>query len=186
MTVDPDDPGDKPSFIPADHLAAIGRIVNVWAALEFEIDRTTWRLAVVPNMVGACMTAQMLSIQPKMRALIALAELRGLGRETIAKLNRFNSKDIGGLQEGRNRAVHDTRVIHAHSGVNRLQVTAQGTLVFGFNPEPVAELHITRKKIEAVLRKFQGMRDNLIAELATLPENSGRELLDIHSHGPAD
>ena len=47
MSVDPEDPLDKPSFIPTDHLAAVGRIANAWAALELAIDRVTWSLAKV-------------------------------------------------------------------------------------------------------------------------------------------
>lgn len=182
MTADPDDPEDIASFIPGDRLAAIGRIANAWAALEFAVDQTSWQLAGVPHMVGACLTAQMFAMQPKFRALVALAELRGLSQSTINKLNQFNAKRISGLQESRNRSVHDTRMIHQESGeVKRLQITAQGPLIFGFQPEPMAEIHKTRKRIEASIRDFQILRKALLAEFRALPDRSGRQLLDMKS-----
>ncbi|WP_372785807.1 hypothetical protein [Phenylobacterium sp.] len=185
MTADPDDPDDKPSFLPADHLAAIGRIANAWAYLEFAIDNTTWQLAGVPDMVGACMTAQMFSIQPKMRALISLAELRGISAATLSRLRKFNGDRIGGLQEARNRSVHDTRVMHTRTGkVTRLQVTAHGPLVFGFQFEPIAELHKIRKRVEQAVQEYLGLRDELLAEFRALPEKSGRQLDNIRpGHG---
>lgn len=187
MTADPDDPTDEPSFIPVGHLAAVGRLANAWAYLEFAVDKATWALAGVPDMVGACMTAQMLSIQPKFRALIAVAELRGLSAPTIKDLRRFQQDRIGGLQEGRNRAVHDTRVIHrATGGVSRLQITAQGPLVFDFQPEPVSELHATRKKIEALTRDFIQLREAVLSEYRALPADAGRQLLDIRPGGAGE
>lgn len=181
MTADLDDPDDRASFIPAAHLAAIGRIANAWATLEFSVDQVTWRVAGLSQMYGACLTAQMFSIQPKLRALIAVLELRGISSSTLARFNSFNGKDISPLQEKRNRAVHDARLIHAATGsVERLQITAQGALIFGFQPEPVKELHATRKRIEAAIRKFFTLRDEMFAELATLPETSARPQIGIY------
>lgn len=180
MSIDPDDPNDEASFIPTEHLAAIGRIANAWSALEFAIDSTTWQLAMVPDMVGACMTAQMLSISSKMGALVALAELRGLSKASLDKLNKFTGGRISVLQEARNRTVHDTRMIHQGTDeVTRLQITARGPLVFGFQPEPTSNLHKTRKKIEKVIRDYYVLRDELLNEYNSLPEKSGRQLLDI-------
>ena len=182
MTADPDDPEDNASFIPADHLAAVGRIANAWASLEFVVDQTTWGLAAIPHMVGACMTAQLLSIQPKFNALIALAQLRGLSTETVNRLKKFQSVRIGRLQQGRNRAVHDVRVLHNATGeIKRLQITAQGPLVFEFQPEPISDLHKLRKKIEAAIRDCSTLRDDVLAEFRALPDKSGRPLFDIQA-----
>ena len=184
MSVDPEDPLDKPSFIPTDHLAAVGRIANAWAALELAIDRVTWSLAKVPDMYGACMTAQMLSINSKWGAMMALSELRGVSENTIKKWKTFKSKKISPMQERRNRVVHDTRMIKDETQqIERLQITAQGDLIFGFQEETMRSLHATRKDIEALIYEFQKMRDDLAIELQTLPEKSPRQLFRI-SHNP--
>ncbi|MGZ3274638.1 MAG: hypothetical protein ACXU82_16180 [Caulobacteraceae bacterium] len=181
-----DDADDKPSFIPAEHLAAVGRIANAWAAFEFSIDSATWRLAKVPDMVGACMTAQMFSAQAKFKAFLALAELYGVSDATLKAFRAFNEGEVSGLQEKRNRAVHDYRLINKPTKkVVRLQITAQKVLVFGFHPEPFAELDRTRKQIEALVRKFQKLRDALYAEIDSLPKKAGRPLYDIRPHSPA-
>ena len=177
---DPTDPNDKPSFIPDEYLMAVGRIANAWAHLEFAVDRATWQLADVPHMVGACMTAQMFSMPTKMKALISLAELRGLSADTLSALRKFNSAKLAPLQEARNRHVHDTRLVHQSSGeVARLQITAKNELVFGFQHEPIAEMHKVRKRIEGLIEEFHVMRDKLFAEFAALPKDSGRRLLNL-------
>src|SRR5689334_261275 len=145
-----DNPSDRPSddyFIPLDHLAVIGRIANAWATFEFTIDRTTWRLADLPDMYGACLTAQMSSAHIKMRGLLALMELRGLSAKTLAAWKKFHSETISGLQERRNRTVHDVRMKAPDGEPARLQITAQGPLVFGFQPEPTADLKDTLGRI---------------------------------------
>lgn len=174
------DEAEPPYFITDEHLAVIGRIANAWSAMEFTVDETSWRLAKVPAMIGACMTAQMLAMGAKMRALIALCELRGISEDTLKKLRQFNGNKIAPLQERRNRTVHDYRLRNNATGeAVRLQITAQGPLVFDFHPEPTKDLEETRRKIEAALREFILLRDALIAEFAALPDTAGRQLLDI-------
>jgi hypothetical protein len=61
--------------------------------------------------LGACMTAQMISIHPRLKAFIALVEIRGGSETALKELNIF-SGSAGGLAEKRNRMVHDPRAVH--------------------------------------------------------------------------
>lgn len=161
---------DDPSFVPQSHLAEVGRVANAWAALEFSVDQVTWKLAGVPDMFGACLTAQMQSMHPKFRALIALAEVRGFDNAIVSELKRFASKDLAPLQDRRNRVVHDTRMVRQEDGaISRLQITAQGPLVFGFHEESLADLRATRRKIEALIHRFLELRGRILKEFQKLP-----------------
>jgi hypothetical protein len=73
-------PGENPepppaTAIPGAHYAAIGRVTDAWADLEFEIDRAMWELMGAHQTFGACVTSQIISMQPKLRALRALLHL---------------------------------------------------------------------------------------------------------------
>src|SRR5262245_32022742 len=114
----------------------IGRIANAWAQLEFEIDRGIWDLIGAPQPLTACVTSQMFSIHPRMRAFIALVEVRGGSTDTLAALKKFSDKHVSGLVEPRNRAVHDPRMLDRDTGqVHRLDVTARPKVHFGFKAE---------------------------------------------------
>jgi hypothetical protein len=61
--------------IPRSHLAAIGKVIDAWGDLEFEIDRVIWSLMGVQQPFGACVTSQLPSVYPKLSALRALLHL---------------------------------------------------------------------------------------------------------------
>lgn len=64
-------------------LEAIGYVATGWARLEHNINLAIWRLAAVEDADGACITAQIPSIVPRMRALIALVHRNGGTPETL-------------------------------------------------------------------------------------------------------
>jgi len=86
---------------------AIGKIATAWAAFEFKISNVIWRLAGIDMETGACLTAQMFTVQSRNRALLALYRLRG-GNEAFAKrLNQFFAIQVDPVSRERNRFVHD-------------------------------------------------------------------------------
>jgi len=74
--IDFDAPTDKPE-IPENHYAAIGRVAAACASLDLAIDYMIWELLGVDQLLGACVTAQFISIHPRLKALVSLAILRG-------------------------------------------------------------------------------------------------------------
>ena len=58
-------------------MEAIGYVAHHWARLEHEINQMIWALAAIVPPDGACLTAQIPSIVPRLRALIALADNNG-------------------------------------------------------------------------------------------------------------
>src|SRR4051812_46652260 len=115
MTKAPNEPEwleDRPSIIPIEYDAEVGRIARAWAHLEFNVDQVTWQLCEIPHEFSACLTAQVLHMQGKIKALIALATVRGVSDPILVELKRLNSQEISSLQSKRNRAVHDSRHIH--------------------------------------------------------------------------
>jgi hypothetical protein len=70
--------------LPNSHFAAIGKVVDAWATLEFFINKSIWELMNVEQKTGACVTAQIGSIQQRMKALTSLIALYG-GDEALIK-----------------------------------------------------------------------------------------------------
>jgi hypothetical protein len=101
---------DTPSVLPDEYAAAIGRIAETWAQFEHQIDLGIWQLSDTHQQLAACITAQLASYYPKMKALIALAEIRGASADSVKKLNSFLGSLVP-LADKRNRSVHDPRAI---------------------------------------------------------------------------
>jgi hypothetical protein len=88
------------------HLLAMGRVASRWSRLEQTLAMALWRLAGVDNKTGTCLTAQIPNSARMLDALLALANLRGAGEKPLKDIKKFAEKTLG-LQEQRNRVVHD-------------------------------------------------------------------------------
>jgi hypothetical protein len=167
------------SLIPDAHLAAVGNISSMMAQLEFQIDLGIWRIVGAPQQLTACLTAQMISPIPRLKAFIGLVEVMGGAQESIDKLNKFMA-DIGGLIEKRNRQVHDPRMVKKGTEtVARLQITAKPKVHFGFIDEDLGEIQRTSELIKAKVWEFMALRTGILNELTALHEKSPAELLEI-------
>ncbi len=163
-----------------EHLEWVGHISSHWASLEFLIDSTVWDLAKVPDKVGACITANFLSIYPKLKALIALAHLHGASEQTIKKLNRFRN-DLHPVGEKRNRAVHDYwMMLETNDGFQPVQVTitADGKPEFFFKPVSVEELKSICAEIDKKIEKFLTIRMTLESDFPSLQQRMHKPLAE--------
>ena len=126
--------------------SAIGRLVETWAQLEFHIDQAIWQVAQVEQMFGACITAQMIGVNGRLRALRSLLQVWGAPESHIDAIGKF-AGSLRGLQQRRHRVAHDPRMVNAGTGaLERLQNTADNKLVFGFEMEDTESLKETRNK----------------------------------------
>jgi hypothetical protein len=115
--------------IPQAHYAAIGRVIDAWGDLEFEIDRVIWELMGVQQPFGACVTSQVIAIQNKLRALRALLHLWDAG--ALADEVGSFAGGMHELTELRNRVVHDKRfILHPQNNVIRFEMTVSKRLTF--------------------------------------------------------
>jgi hypothetical protein len=159
--------------------AAVGRLVDKWAQLEFAIDQAIWQLANVEQMLGACITAQLIGVNGRLQALRSLLQARGASEPTIKKVGTF-AGSLSTLQNDRHRAAHDPRMVHTATGnLERLQITAKNQVVFGFQPEDVDSLSATTAQIAAKVVEFGELFTAITAELNALPDTAQPTLRKI-------
>ena len=65
-----------PEELNPDYAILIGRVASSWSAVEANINFATWAVAGIAPALGACMTAQINSLDGRLRALLALLKLR--------------------------------------------------------------------------------------------------------------
>ena len=169
-----------PYVLPDEHLIWMGRVADAWANLEFAVDQGIWHLTDGYQQLIACVTAQLISIHPRMKAFIALVEVRNGKPETVAALKKLYSGTLSGLSDRRNRTIHDPRHINKRTGeVNRLEITAKPKVHFGFIPEAVGDLKRFHAEIGDAIMLVKQLRDQAIAEIEALPEESLPTLSEI-------
>ena len=161
------------------HFAAIGRVVDTWAQLEFAIDQAIWSLMHTHQMFIACVTAQLIGTGARHRALAALIKLHGSSEKQLGEINKFFSERYH-LQIKRNRCAHDPRMIFSGSGkLERLEITADKSLTFDFQPETVESLEKIRAEIADAIEQFATMFNRIAAELNALPDKARPPLNQI-------
>lgn len=169
-------PPDEYIRIPDPHYAAMGKVADAWADLEFEIDQVIWQFLQTHQSLGACVTAQMVSIHPRMNALRSLARLWEVSEEAIAELGRFYGK-AGALADKRNRSIHDKRLIQWNTKeVVRLEVSAKNKLKFEPIPETIESLMKFAADIAELHLWFIRIKESIFAELRAFPDKPRGQL----------
>lgn len=141
----PENPEDRE--IPVSHYAAIAKANDAWCDLEFEIDRTIWKLLRTTQPLGARVTSQLISILSKIDALRSLVEYLDFGDHVRKPLRSFHGK-ISKLVARRNRMAHDKRMVEYWSNnVVRFSVSAKAELQFSPKIETEEELLKLRASI---------------------------------------
>ncbi len=162
----------SPYAVPDKHVALMGRVADTWAQLEFQIDQGIWYLAGPEQQLIACITAQLISVHPRLRAFTALVAIRGGSEQSVRDLNTFTG-NVSGLSDQRNRTVHDPRFVDKATGeVHRLEITARPKVQFGFLPEPASQLEERITRISERVFEFIELRDRIISEIDGLPPES--------------
>ncbi len=152
--------------IPDAHYAAIGRVVDAWADLEFEIDQLIWLLMNVQQPFGACVTAQLISIHPRIDALKSLVAIWEINQSIVDDLNKFYSKTISPLVPKRHRIIHDKRLTREKTQeVVRFEISAKGKLSFEPKAETVTDLDKFREEIISARGEFSAIHDRIIDDL---------------------
>jgi hypothetical protein len=145
--------------------ALSGRVADAWAMFEFHIDRTIWGLAAVNDGAGACVTAQFVGVYGRLRALQAVVELAGGGKELRDDLASIAGRSEP-LAEERNRIVHDPWMINVtkHTA-GKMRITAKKTLHFAYVPVTLPEVQTLLDKIKSHTARFFRFEEKLKAEM---------------------
>jgi hypothetical protein len=169
------------SVIPDEHYSAVGKVSDAWADLEFEIDFTIWKLQEVDQQEGACVTSQLISVLPKLDALLSLVRHWNFSADLDKRLGRFKG-EIGPMVMNRNRIVHDKRVVFHERGrsyVARFEVSAKSTLKYGPREETIDSLTEFLHQIYQKLDEFDEIKKVIDAEWPTLHDKYRTPPLDI-------
>jgi hypothetical protein len=146
-------------------LEAIGYVAVHWARLEHEINQAIWALCALESADGACLTAQIPSIMPRMRALIALVHKNGCGEKLLTDLNRF-AGEADKLARRRNRVIHDPWYFRDDTNqiFGRLEVTADKRLVYEIKLQTRKDVLDIAHEIIAAQKTFEALRARINAE----------------------
>jgi len=164
-----DGPDPRPNEhipIPDEHYAAMGKVADAWADLEFEIDQLIWEFLQTDQALGACVTAQMISVHPRMNALMPLAKLWEVSTAHLDDFGRFYGK-IGPLADRRNRLIHDKRFIDRDTKqVVRFEVSAKSKLKFEPIPETIPSLEGFAREVVGMQLEFLKIKQRVLSELS--------------------
>jgi hypothetical protein len=151
------------------YMNAVGRIATLWAALEFNINEAIWELSNIEAAAGACITSQIGNVGSRMRALISLVHFRR-GNDKLLRELAALMRTLESLSRQRNRYIHDPATIGEESGeINRIQVTADLRLDFGFKDVNLEEMAKIFQKIRDAIVTFKTFRQRFISELPSWP-----------------
>jgi hypothetical protein len=174
----------RPGALPNKHYIEIAKCIHAWAALEFSVDKMIWELLDTPQPIGACVTGQLSSVVPKLNALTSLSNLYGAAA-SVGSLKKF-AGEIGGLNDQRNRLVHDARFISKpDKKVHRFQISAKNTLKFGMREEKLGELLEFQESAAERTKRFDVICDSLRREIFASRDKLPTLPASIHEPRPA-
>jgi hypothetical protein len=157
----------------------IGHAASQWAMLEYYINDTIWSLSDTAPTLGACSTAQIYTIDGRLKALLSLLKLRRASKSLIVKVNKF-AENMRAPSEYRNRLVHDPWGKRVPTGQTvKIEITANKKLRF---ENRVVDLKDLQKQVDVivdVMLAFVEIRDTILNEIPTLPKMSQKELRPI-------
>lgn len=143
----------------------VGHVCTQWSLLEQKVADAIWTLAEVEHEKGACITAQIQSLDARFRALVALVKLHGGSQARIDQLNKLTA-EVMKLGATRNRLVHDPLLYNVDIGaVITSRVSANRTLVSNLELVSLEALKKTGSDIIRLAKSFVTIRDKIFSEL---------------------
>jgi hypothetical protein len=165
------------------YYALIGLIASDWAVLEAVIDLTLWDLVGGEEKNVACLTAQYIGLFSRINALMALVRLQGGSKKLLEDIEKFQ-KDVRGINEQRNRAVHDPIKVGENGQLERIVITAQKALKFETVPLEYAKLVDTVSLIKQFIGRFANLRERIIRETRDTLDRENKAFLEKYLQEP--
>src|SRR3954447_12643747 len=121
----------------------------------------------------------MIGVNGRLRAIRSLLRAHGASDASIKIVGTF-AGTLGTLQQKRNRAAHDPRMVHIDTeSIDRLEITADNKLVLGFQPESVNSLTEITLQIDRKVDEFRDIIQKCVNEINALPYTSRPPLRQI-------
>jgi hypothetical protein len=148
----------------------VGRVASDWAHVEHLFDEIIWHLSGTDSIRGASITAQMLGVYPRCRAIMALLTTTGKRRSLdvqwlITKTNELMQKSSD-LSDKRNRIVHDPWYVY--TGLDQtaqFKAMPHKDLRYGIHPVDFTELSATLIAIKNYSERVTRLRDDVYSAL---------------------
>jgi hypothetical protein len=160
--------------LPEDHqlYALVGRVASEWAHIEHILDLTIWKLAEIPNARGACITSQILGINPRCKAIASL----GANRLSPNLLKEFRklANDSFVVSDLRARIVHDPWYMEVSGKTAQFKAMPVSDPRYGIQDVSDSEINDTITKIKALQARASGLRSNVLDELESSQKKPGK------------
>jgi hypothetical protein len=151
------------------HFAAIGRVAALWAHFEALIDAWLMTFSGLEEEISVCFTGQMLGSRPRVDAFIALVRQLGADRKWVGVLEAF-AKDVQGLQEQRNRAIHDVWQMTDTERPQRREASARRVVRILSIHVPTRELIALAGNIDKLRERFDAIAQEILSGLSASPD----------------
>lgn len=151
------------------YYAAVGQAASTWNHLESRVDLAIIYFAKESADVISCLLAQMLSINAKLDALVAIVQYETRSKirdKTVRRLIKF-TQDVRPLAMKRNRIIHDPLILEGEE-VRILRLTTKsprGKLVFDIIPFDLKEINEFIRKATDCYDEFNAIRDQINSDL---------------------
>ena len=150
------------------HYAMIGRVAAAFARFEVSVDLWLNDFAGVSDGVGLCLTGQITNPGARIDAFIAMARHFGADDKWNKPFEQL-AKDVKGMAEQRNRAVHDVWELSNPATPVRLERTARREAKMLSIHVPTQKLHEMELNIVQLERRFNQIAAQLFAQLRASP-----------------
>lgn len=171
--------GSRMKFAP-EYADCVAHAAASWGTLELHINIAIWGLADVRPALGACLTAQIYTLQGRLAALLSLLKVRKADQALVDRVNKF-SESVRGAQTLRNRIVHDVWLNNLTEPeiMGRLVITAEKKLNFILEDVSLEGLRADLSKIFKSRQEAYDIRVAIEAAIPLLPKIPHGELHPI-------
>jgi hypothetical protein len=155
---------------PSDHpiYNAIGKVASEWAYYEHLLDDIIKTLIITDPKLVASITAQIMGVSNRYRAIIALCTVHGLSKKVLEKVQSAQNRSFE-PQERRNRIVHDPWFMdESTSQTGQFKSMPPKTLTYGVEPINDEYIEKTLSLIADRIREASVLNEMIYDGLVTL------------------
>lgn len=146
--------------LPAEHAfyALVGRVASEWSHLEHLLDLLIWDLlkhgSGLHDSVAACVTAQIMGVGPRCKAIISLSKVRAIPESICAKpIRSLMGAAYRGVADERARIVHDPWYLEKGTD------SPSQFRAMPYSDPRYGHQEITREEIDATIKKIVSLQE---------------------------
>lgn len=155
--------------LPAQHpfYANIGLVASEWSHLEHILDLVIWRLMGGNDALVACITAQIMGVAPRCKAIITLGKLRDLPDMLLKKYKTLMS-DSYVIADIRARIIHDPWYIETATNIpGQFKSMPYFDPKYGIRDIAEGDITLALEKIRALKKRAADLRSAVLDRFDT-------------------